>query len=125
MNRRDFLAASGLNLIGLTLAWWPGNTDCAKPAHEGLTEALAQDENACAVGRCYLEHHPEEANWQLLTSAVYGRACDEPMSGGRDTLTNQLVCRITADFEEERVVYLEGWMLAVTEARLCAMAALI
>jgi hypothetical protein len=79
-----------------------------------------------------LQQYPPENNVRdLLTGIVAGPANDR-FSGRSDRLStaadHELILtlqqQIRQDYIEERVVKLQGWILSVTEARLCALTAL-
>jgi len=63
-----------------------------------------------AIGRAYLEQYPHERSRQDLQ-----RLLDSNISWPH------LRARIIADFANDDVVFLQGWALARTEARLCAL----
>jgi hypothetical protein len=70
------------------------------------------------IGGKYLQQHPLEKNVGHLLEGI-------AVSAPRDReLMLALQQRIRQDYVEERVVKLEGWILSVTEARLCALTAL-
>ena len=128
MRRRTFLlaaAASGLSLAWRSTGSWPF-------AEERLTgserlAALLEGESARAVGREYLRAFPAEASSRVLTARVAER-----LPGGSPVLATAsdgrlrelLLDATSADFGELETVELRGWVLARTEARLCALAAL-
>jgi hypothetical protein len=129
MRRRTFLlAATGL---GFSLAWrsvdsWPFFQRSLSRS-ERLAGFLPHAESARIVGREYLRVVPAEASRAVLTARV-----GERLPGGSRTVDNvddrrlrELLLRATAeDFRDLRTVELRGWVLARTEARVCALAAL-
>jgi hypothetical protein len=128
MRRRTFLlgaAASGLSLGWRSLGSWP----FSPPQLSGgeRLAALLDGEGARAVGREYLRAFPAEASRGVLAARVV-----EQLPGGSRALASapddrlrELLLRATAaDFKDLRTVELRGWVLARTEARLCALAAL-
>ncbi len=81
---------------------------------ETLSWPFRDHASARAIGRRYLRTHPASSELQvtrllLRPGADRGRRIRE---------------RIAADFAAGRVVILDGWVLAATEARLCALSAL-
>jgi hypothetical protein len=88
---------------------------------------LANTDNARAIGRSYLRLCPQEASADILERHI-ARRCDAISSGegaraagdGRTRFANA----VARDFAEERIARVDGWILSVTEARLCALAAL-
>ena len=128
MRRRTFLlgaAASGLSLAWRSLGSWP----CSQTPHtrSGRVAALDDEESARVVGREYLRAFPAEASRDVLTARVV-----EQLAGGSrllatasdDRLRELLLRAAAGDFDDLRTVELRGWVLARTEARLCALAAL-
>lgn len=83
-----------------------------------LRSLIAHPESAAQLGRAYLAARPDEASASRLTSLIL----DE-----RATVTGDEPARVTAhvgeDFEAGRVVVVNGWILSLTEARLCALCA--
>lgn len=131
MNRRQLVTAFGL-WSGLwaacpapALAWGLG---AARPSRaELLLAALGRPQSAAAVGRRYLAGHPQEADRAWLAAQLDAdlrcQDCD-PLQADERRLRAGLSRQIRADFARRRVVRVEGWVLSVTEARLCALAAL-
>ncbi len=129
MRRRTFLlAATGL---GLSMAWRSVGflpfVQTSRSRSERLAGFLKHEESARIVGREYLRAVPAEASRGMLTARVV-----EQLPGGfravdtaSDSRLRELLLRATAaDFRDLRTVELRGWVLAQTEARLCALAAL-
>ncbi|MEX2203015.1 MAG: hypothetical protein WD965_02890 [Actinomycetota bacterium] len=93
-----------------------------------LVAILGHPESARAVGRAYLASTSTDASASRLVDQI-----SRGLAGSRskieettDTeLRELLVARIVADFSEGLVVEVDGWILSSTEARLCALAALV
>ena len=90
---------------------------CASLEALALPRASAQ-----AIGRAYLKRHSHEADPRRLATAVASAL--GPLPAPAAVLRARLREQIRRDFEEESTVWVEGWLLARTEARLCAVAAL-
>ena len=73
------------------------------------------------LGRAYLARVPGEARRDRLESALLERIGPEP---DPRTLGDDLRRAIVEDFTSGDTVQLGGWVLARTECRLCALAAL-
>jgi hypothetical protein len=129
MRRRTFLlGAAGL---GVSLAWrssgsWPFLETPPSPS-DRLAGFLKHDESARVIGREYLRIVPAEAS----PKALVGRVAERLPGGLRavetapdDRLREFVLRATTEDFRDLRTVELHGWVLAQTEARLCALAAL-
>ena len=97
----------------------------AWPAHR-LLAVLARPDSARAVGRRYLATVPAEADHRWLAQEI-ARSMDlalaELASRPPTVLAQLLRQRIRRDFREQRMRALDGWLLSMTELRLCALAA--
>ena len=93
-----------------------------------LTALLAHSESANVIGGAYLLKYPQEANVDTLLDQIAARivARDVGLLSTTDQhLREQLDGVVRADFAADRIVKLRGWVLSATEARLCALAALL
>jgi hypothetical protein len=93
-----------------------------------LSALLAHTESANVIGGEYLRQYPQEAHVDVLLDQIAGRmaARDVGLFSPTDQeLRQQLDGVIRADFAADRIVKLRGWVLAATEARLCALAVLL
>jgi hypothetical protein len=94
-----------------------------------LVAALRSPASAAAIGAAYLRAFPADADAELLATALGADAtigprldADRPDPEGLALAVAQAV---RADFVHRRTVKLDGWVMARTEARLCALAALV
>ena len=88
-----------------------------------LRGVLAHDAHSEMIGRHYLRKVPEEANPDLLGELILS---DLSWNASFGTDIRALVReQVRRDFAEDRVVRLGQWMLSQTEARLCALTALV
>lgn len=76
---------------------------------------------ARAVGRAYLRRRPHETDRRFLEMAIFGR----PRPSDPARLGRLIAAGTADDFASGHVVAVDGWILAATEARLCALAALL
>jgi hypothetical protein len=93
-----------------------------------LTALLAHTESAKVIGGEYLLHYPHEAAVGTLLDTIAARidAGDVGLFSPTDQqLRARLDGMVRADFAADRIVKLRGWVLAATEARLCALAVLL
>ena len=93
-----------------------------------LVALLAHPESAKVIGGEYLLKYPQEADLDTLLDQIASRivASDVGLFTTTDQqLREQLAGMIRADFAVDRIVKLRGWVLSVTEARLCALATLL
>jgi hypothetical protein len=68
---------------------------------------FADSAAARAIGAAYLRAYPHDALADARAAARLART--------------EIAARVRDDFAAGRVVMLDGWMLSVTEARLCAL----
>jgi hypothetical protein len=125
LHRRRFLAlalTTGGSLLALaTLPDWLGlqSTLSAK-----LTKLLAHQESARIVGAEYLKQYPHEADARVLQDRIVAGFAGgyATLSSAHESAIRQLIEeRVRQDFETEQIVKVQGWVLSVTEARLCAL----
>jgi hypothetical protein len=127
MKRRHFIQLSAFAGVAISL---PSLQSCSAPAGE---HAMSQpvflsrlfDENTIRdAGRTYLKKNPAENDddklIQLLTdNSSITKSSDEK------AIQRYLDEKINHDFETGKTVLVKGWVLAVTEARQCALYSLI
>ncbi len=131
--RRQFLQGSAAFLA----AWWLGG--CSPKAPEPGTgvaaDAIAADrydgffsvrQAAEEIGHHYIEDYPAEAREDVLTDLIEQSLGAEGSQASTEQaqLGDQLRRVIRADFKAGRVAVLDGWLLSLTEVRLCALMAL-
>lgn len=112
MKRRTFIIVLGA--AGLALAsWWLVNfirdlfiSPVSKPDALAL---ILSDKDLRSIGESYRDDFPAEANEDILLEKLL------------NDNTGELSDRIRKDFESGNVVVINGWVLAVTEARQCAL----
>jgi hypothetical protein len=85
-------------------------------------------QSAKKVGLEYLKIVPSETDISLLSNLIC--SCDEGyraklLHADPSRFNELLRQRLSVDFEQDRIVCIHGWILAVTEARLCALTALL
>ena len=90
------------------------------PAHP-FVSLIKNPETAIAAGDAYLEAYPAEADPNALPVAILPNFLG---SFNAETLRKAFTQQVAADFAEGRLVELNGWVLARTEARLFALCAL-
>jgi hypothetical protein len=98
------------------------------PFNSRLVTLLKHEESARIIGHEYLRMAPHEANVHVLlglislghTDSSIGTSDQNP-----ESLREQLQLRTCRDFEEGQIVKIRGWMLSLTETRLCALVALV
>ncbi len=125
LRRREFLRGlSAAGIVGLApLSWACRGGDTLQAA---LSEFFVDRSAAGIVGRVYLNDSPDERDPEKLVALIAGdsRAAWEALSNDREALYGELRRRHRADFALGKVTSLDGWLLSLTEARLCALAGL-
>lgn len=98
------------------------------PIASRLTEVFIHKESAKIVGLEYLSCVPNERDVGLLTNLIcsfQSEGCEEFAKADMVKRRKMLLDQQRKDFEHGRIVNVQGWILSETEARLCALAALI
>ncbi|HKC38658.1 MAG TPA: hypothetical protein VKC15_03845 [Gemmatimonadales bacterium] len=108
MNRRDFLRISALGAAVLTV---PAREDAAAPPHPDLVAVLGPDP-VRAIGAQYRRLVPAENDRLRLRAAILAPRMS-------------IAAMVRRDFETGRTVLVNGWVLAATEARQCALFSLL
>jgi hypothetical protein len=131
LHRRQFLllalgvagsVAASSKLSGAAEGWLSQGSLRAK-----LTALFIHQESAQAIGHAYLQSNPREANIRTLENQIA-----QGIAGGytllattsKPEVSKLLTDRIRQDFATDQVVKVQGWILSITEARLCALTAL-
>jgi hypothetical protein len=94
------------------------------PLSTKLIDVFHDKKSARAIGLEYLRMAPTEGNPGELTKLICSARYHELARADGRTVKDLLLRRQRDDFEAGRIVYVQGWILSETEARLCALAAL-
>ncbi len=93
-----------------------------------LANLFAQKESAATIGSAYLRSTPTEAAVPILLARLF-RNQPRPehwvVRTDVGTLRKTLAQQIRRDFATEQVVTVDGWVLSITESRLCGLATLV
>jgi hypothetical protein len=98
------------------------------PLPAKLVSFFSHKESAKQVGLEYLKSTPMEADVHLLTRLICSfneEYREKLLQSDSKRLRDLLRQRLCIDFEKDDVVTVNGWILAATEARLCALTALL
>ncbi len=118
------LAASGLmaGLIGsLVAACSDGSSSPPSPATEApATEAEQAEAAIVRIGRRYRADHPDEDDREVLLERLGVRS---GAAGSSDVLSS-LDAQVSDDYGAGRTVWVDGWVLSVTEGRAAALVSL-
>ena len=129
LSRRTVLAGLAAGIVGTAIGlrlYWPGG-DLAREARR-LAGMLRHPDSAARLGRLYLDERPREADATLLVTligAARGPALPPPSPTTDEALRADLEERIRNDFILGNTVAVDGWLLSLTEARLCALVSLL
>jgi hypothetical protein len=127
MKRSSFIKISGFAAAAISL---PLLHSCRAPRdNTALSEPVFLsrlfDENTIKdVGKGYLQKNPGENDDDKLIQLL---ADNNPIAGSSDekAIHQYLDEKMRQDFETGKTVLVKGWVLAVTEARQCALFSLI
>jgi hypothetical protein len=125
-SRREFLYLLTA-MLGTSAA---GGLGCALPRDskataEQLTDFIELREAWATVGRAYLATDPADGSLDALTDRLMSDLDWGRVPAKLETLQQGLVERIQTEFRDDEMERVEGWMLAPTEVRLCALIALL
>ena len=132
ISRRRFLASAAAigasALVVKTQPWKALVAFVPVSVAERLAGLIAHRDSARVVGRAYLDEVPAESSVSRLVDRIVADL-PEGRRSLRDAsdadLRQLLAASIRADFEHDRIVEVEGWVLSPTEARLYALTALV
>jgi hypothetical protein len=127
--RRTFLSQlAWLVVLGLApVPSWSESVHASSPdaARTMLGTLLPHTDSAVTIGQAYLRIAVDEREPTRLAGLI-ASDCGEPVFGSDAAAIRRCLSRRTRrDFAEGRVVTVRGWILAVTEARLCGLVALV
>jgi len=127
--RRTFLAGLAAGIVGAALGlrlYWSGGNATREAMR--LTGMLRHPDSAALLGRLYLDKNPQEADAARLVTLI-GATQDPalpPVTAAPDeSLRSSLEERIRNDFIDGDTVAVDGWLLSITEVRLCALVSLL
>jgi hypothetical protein len=123
MKRKTFIV-SIIGALGLSgFFTWLLFRDRSAYAIPEVLSGLTTDREIKQIGALYLHRYPEEQNEQKLLYHL-GLLSDVRSGSKKINRTNVeefLSERIEADFLQDRICVIQGWVLARTEARQCAL----
>ncbi|MGB5369615.1 MAG: hypothetical protein WBN18_04230 [Flavobacteriaceae bacterium] len=123
MRRRKFIVLATATAAALGVSYWyldrhfpDGDFVIATP--ESLT-SIWDPETISGIGSLYRERWPEENNAASLKKIIR-----EKTGEGQDVV-RAILLAVQEDFRTGETVIIDGWILARTEARQCALYSLI
>ena len=124
MQRRDFIHLTAYTAIALTLPFADSCTlsspdkDLDQPSFfSHLVDLKAIKE----AGKDYLKQFPDEDNRTKLSQLLLGA----DHLTGKKSIQKLLDDRVEKDFKAGKTVEASGWLLSITEARQCALYAIL
>lgn len=129
VSRREVLKRFAVGGLLTNIPAFPAWASVAAPSPslaEKLARLFSNSRSATAVGRRYLALGIEPADIPLLAARVAGDGTAYLRLRAADprTLRRLMSEQQRRDFSAGRTVMIDGWVLSLTEARLCAIAAL-
>jgi|SRR5687767_258409 len=127
MKRKDFLQLSAFTAAAISV---PLLHACNAPvsenamAHPVFLSRLFDEETIRDVGKAYLQKTPAENDDTKLIQLLAGNSAIADSSEEK-AIHQYLEEKIEQDFEKGNTIMVKGWVLAVTEARQCALFSLI
>ncbi len=132
MHRRDVLKglSASLGLAGAlacSTAWTEvtasgvESVEIWRHIRRALAGILNEEVTPRMIGHGYLSLYPEEADIDWLRTTLAGSS----LSSGANELTVRLAQLRHRDFECGEITIVNGWILARTEARACALLTLV
>jgi hypothetical protein len=127
MKRRDFLRLSAYSGIGLSIPFIqscktsPENLAISEP---GFLLHIFDKKTMIDAGKDYVAHFPNE-NTKTRLEALLVSGSDIHGSTPAGSVHEYYDKKTIQDFNENRTVVTDGWVLAETEARQCALFDLI
>lgn len=133
LSRREFLMLSAAAAVSLLIRSRLPEETALRDAQQillttRLATLLSHKESAKLIGIEYLQKYRQEAKIRVLIDQIISSSAlsDGGLFGASGQNLRELLDHmIRADFEVDRVVKLRGWILSATEARLCALVALL
>ena len=120
-NRRAVLAGLGCASAASFVAGRVFGEAPIEPLRAFLALHFTHPDTVAWLGEAYLSAESGERDRTALEWAVFGDVIQAPSNA----MTQAVAERIAADFRAADMVAVRGWGLARTEARLCALAALV
>lgn len=127
MKRRDFIgiAAAGAASVLLPASACGKESARSTLAMPRLLAIIRNDTVVRELGQRYRERVAGENDGDALAALILEGPPEAHASGSPVFLRQRLNEQVTRDFAAGRTVTLDGWILAVTEARQCALYSLL
>jgi len=116
MKRRNFIVLSGIGIIGAGYTIWHLKENKKKESlnYPQYLSMILDSAAIISIGRDYLAIYPTHKNKNKLVELLNGSLNNtKDLSGLKSAIEN--------DFEKGNALVLGGWVVAITEARQCAL----
>jgi hypothetical protein len=129
--RRTLMQLAGASLLPLTLRTTVGSSESHVTLQrtQWLQSLVRDSQLTLLIGRAYRAQYPAESTTETLTQLLWRDlglsrtdACPVDAAGAAGGPT-MLDARVRSEFGAGQTVLIGGWVLARTEARLCALRA--
>jgi hypothetical protein len=132
LSRRDFLALGAVTAAAAAAGVLRDRTEPAGAPSDAVAAAgrrlgaLVDDRDGVGdLGEAWLGRHPRRPGLDELVRAISPATFPEELARAGDADLRRLVASAAEDdYRAGRVVAVRGWLLSLTEARLCAICAL-
>lgn len=124
MERRTFVKLSAYTAAALTLPFVQGcaaNTREKVIAQPLLFSHITDSGTIISAGQAYRKLFPAEDS----KSALIGELVKPGNQAGEKAIEQMLDQQVVNDFKNNKMIVLDGWVLALTEARQCALYAIL
>ncbi len=127
MRRRKFIWLSATGVVMSTLPWLGSCTSPSKwitiLARPSVLGNFCDQQELMEMGKTYVARFPEEATISVLDNRLMldddSSSAYKPSS--EEALREFIGRKIDRDFAMEQTLIIEGWVIAQTEARQCAL----
>lgn len=122
MKRKEFIQLSAFAAAAISL---PFLNSCTASKEQAITKPvflsrLFDEETISNTGKEYIQKTPAENNKEKLIQLLSENS-SITKSNNETAIHNYLNEKIKQDFETGKTVLVKGWVLALTEARQCAL----
>jgi hypothetical protein len=129
MKRRNFIAISATALAGISIPF-----GCSSENYESLIPVMPKllplgkfctEKELKGIGSTYIQLIPEENELSTIGKYIFkndaGQLVD-PTPSAIEKLINE---KIKDDFQANHTLVIDGWIISLTEARVCGVLALV
>lgn len=119
MKRRNFIILSGTGLLAAGYTFWHlrGNIKKESLNYPQYLSKILDSDSIISIGQNYLDVYPTHKNKNKLIELLTGDLTNT-------NAISSLKSVIDNDFAINNTLILDGWVVALTEARQCALLAL-